>query len=37
MGVVRVPTRVPRTVGVMKCQGSTGVVAVVMDTLLMLT
>ena len=37
MGVVRVPTLVPRTVGVMRYQESTGVVTVVMDTLLMLT
>ena len=37
VGVVRAPTRVPRTVGVTRCQGSTGVVAVLMDTLLMLT
>ena len=37
MGVVRVPTRVPRTVGVMRCQESTGVVAVLLDTLLILT
>ena len=37
VGVVRAPTHVPRTVGVTRCQESTGVVVVLLDILLMLT